>query len=133
MIWDLDYEVEFELTDADDYEFFDEIWGIISENSDFKITEDIEDIIEYLVRENYHQEYSRDMYIYDAEVKDYVKSLYEQWNNNELDTLSLYANDYRFKEFLKDKYAYKFGSKLESEVESALDDELRGRVWIYLD
>ena len=129
MIWKLPYIVDFEITGDDEFneEVEDEIYAVLCEADEYQVTEDIEDILEYLIKQKFYQDYSRDTVVYDSNIKDYIKEMNDLWFNNKLDTFKLYT-DSKFIEFLKDKYRSEYEDYLECEVYEHVD--FCGNVWV---
>jgi hypothetical protein len=73
-------------------------------NYSFNINENIQDIIEYLFEEEYHCKYMYHSWYLEDGAREFVKNLHTLWNNNSLDTMSLYTQDSKFKQWLSEKY-----------------------------
>lgn len=70
----------------------------------FNVTENLQDIIEYLFEEEYNCKYMYHSWYLEEGAREFVQNLQTLWSSNSLDTMSLYTQDGKFIQWLKEKY-----------------------------
>lgn len=86
------------------YTFKDENGNSLVTDFPYTISENIQDIIEYKFSEKYNIDYNYTTWYLEEGAKEFVKDLEYKWWHNQLDTTELYSFDYKFVNWLKDKY-----------------------------
>ena len=73
-------------------------------NYPFNVSENLQDIIEYLYEEEYHSKYYSHSWFLESGSREFVENLKKLWGTNSFDTFSLYTKDYNFIKWLADRY-----------------------------
>jgi len=73
-------------------------------NYPFNITENLQDIIGFLFEEEYGVSYQYHSWFLEEGAREFINNLQTLWNTNSIDTLSLYTNDTKFRQWLVNKY-----------------------------
>jgi hypothetical protein len=70
----------------------------------FNLTENLQDITEYLFEEEYGINYQYTSWYNEEGAKEFVSNLTQLWNTNSIDTAYLYTKDLKFRMWLANKY-----------------------------
>jgi hypothetical protein len=73
-------------------------------NYSFNVTENLQDIIEFLFEEEYGMPYFHSSWFLEEGAREFINNLQTLWNTNSIDTFSLYSNDTKFRQWLVNKY-----------------------------
>jgi hypothetical protein len=73
-------------------------------NYPFNVTENLQDIIEFLFEEEYGVSYQYHSWFLEEGAREFINNLQTLWNTNSINTLSLYVNDTKFRQWLVNKY-----------------------------
>lgn len=97
------------------YTFRDENNNIIVRDFPYRVSENLQDIIEYKFYEKFGKPYNELEGCLENNIESFVKDLSNKWWYNALDTFSIY-NDMKFKEWLSNKYYESAFSEAKSHV-----------------
>jgi hypothetical protein len=102
----------------------------------FNITENLQDVIEYLFEEEYNSKYMYHSWYLEEGAREFVQNLQTLWNNNSLDTWSLYTKDGKFTQWLMEKYyeealnqylhetSMEYGEAWDEDIKDLYEDEI---------
>lgn len=93
----------------------------------YEVEEKLQDIIEYEYEKKFHKQYIHSMSRVDKEMKQFIKELETLWFNNQIDTVTLY-NDYKFMDWLKEKY---YDKALAEVVKSCIEEDTKSVMSCY--
>lgn len=97
---------------------------------EYTIQSNIQDIIEYEYENKFRKKYDALSWYLESGAKEFVKDLENKWFSNKIDTIAMFQ-DFKFIDWLKERYYERALSKASLESLESLEDSTRALMSCY--